>query len=519
MKRKLALIPLDARPITRELPGQIAAIAGWEVLVPDCELLGFLKTPGKRDDILEWISSVADEVDGFIVSLDMIGYGGLVPSRVIEDDFSSVWNRIEKVLAIKRRYPEKKIYAFSSTMRISNSYVNEEEKDYWDRYGREIWEYSYQYHRYKKTSSEEAKIRVEQLKDLIPDHILLDYLQTRERNFKINKKLLDKVEEMDIDLLIFPQDDTSEYGLNIMEQEFLSAEIEKKRLFHKVLIYPGADEVATMLTARSIMEIEQVSPPVFYAFFSGEAGKLKPALYEDRPIYESVKGQIYASGSFLSDTAGEADLILAVNVPGERQGDLALQADLEYADTSGRNLGEWIRKIRFFQRKDYPVAIADLAYANGADPAMISRVLAEKDLLNYLIGFAAWNTAGNTIGTVVAQASMVYLRKKQGLDLMCKPLKEQILLRILEDYLYQTVVRDEVRQCLDEAKVDTSALEAYAIECFLDKFSHFIKEPSIQKLIHNNRVIPQEIFLPWKRTFEMGIRILLIENSEVNGKD
>ncbi len=44
---KIALVPLDARPVTRDLPVRIASIAGWDVLVPSKEWLGHLKKSRK----------------------------------------------------------------------------------------------------------------------------------------------------------------------------------------------------------------------------------------------------------------------------------------------------------------------------------------------------------------------------------------------------------------------------------------------------------------------------------------
>ncbi|WLD93068.1 DUF4127 family protein [Alkalihalobacillus sp. AL-G] len=512
MNRKLALIPVDARPVTRDLPGQIAAIAGWDVLVPDRGQLGFLKMPGDQSEFLVWLDRVASEVDGFILSLDMIGYGGLVPSRVIEDEFSTIWSRIEQVLQLKRRYPEKKLFAFSATMRISNNYVNEEEKDYWDRYGEEIWQYSYHTHCFQRTASEESKRMIDDLYGRIPSEILDDYLQTRERNFSISKKLLEKVEEKLIDILVFPQDDTSEYGLNIREQEQLSADVEKRNLFNNVFIYPGADEVATTLTARAILEAEFIKAPTFYPFYSGETGKLKPAMYEDRPIVESVKGQIHVVGGHTVETVNDADLLLGVNVPGQQQGDLALQKNLQYVNTNGRDVGEWIRRLVYYQKQGYKVAVADLAYANGADPVMMSRLLGEPDVLSHLVGFGAWNTAGNTIGTVVAQAAMHYVHHKSGFDRSDEKLKEQILLRLFDDYLYQTIVRQQVRNEMAGPESKVNDLVKVVENRFLENYDNLIQTEGVQKLLRDYEVDLGTTFLPWNRTFEIGLKVRLQRN-------
>jgi hypothetical protein len=493
LKRRLALLPVDARPVTSTLPKQIAEIGGWEVLLPPKEILGFLKRPGDVLKVKEWLEDIEKDVEGFVVSADMLCYGGLVPSRVNEDPLPVLLQRLNLLKSLKTKYPEKRIYAFSATMRISNNYVNEEEKEYWSDYGVELYQYSYHSHRYARTYDEESGKTVSALMDKIPAAILEDYLSTREKNFLVNQFLLQFVEEGIIDRLVFPQDDTSEYGLNIQEQETLAREVRERCLFQKVAIYPGADEVACSLTARMILELERVQPPRFYPFYSGEKGALIPAMYEDRSIAESVKGQIFALGSHTVSTAGEADILLAVNVPGKKQGDLALQLYLNEVDTPDRNIGEWISRIHYYAEQGCAVGIADVAYANGSDAAMIPELL---DYVNVtsLCGYAGWNTAGNTIGTVVAQTAMHYLEKMKGLDNK-QLIHNQLYLRLLDDYVYQSIVRQDVRKdTVDEFKITSDELCEKVKQRFMKEAHIFLKGTSLSL---------SNIYLPWNRTFEI----------------
>lgn len=500
MNRKIALIPIDARPVTRELPQQIARIGGWEVLLPDKEILGFLKRPGNMNSLNDWLLKVAPEVDGFVLSTDMLAYGGLVPSRINSDELQVILKRMELISHLKKIYPEKPIMAFSATMRISNNYVNEEEKEYWKDFGEEIWQYSYHTHRHVRTECEESKRKVEHLSAVISADILQDYLQTRERNFQVNLSLLDLVEDGTIDVLVFPQDDTSEYGLNIEEQESLTDFVRKRQLSSKVFIYPGADEVANTLTSRLIYKLEGVEQPTFFPIYSGETGSHVHAMYEDRPICESVKGQIFAFGSYTVDNANDADIVFAVNVPGKQQGDLALQKFLGEVDTSHRNIGEWISRVHHYVRKQKLVAIADVAYANGADSAMLPRLLEEVNL-SALCGFGAWNTAGNTIGTVVAQSAMMYLQKVKPsipFEEVQVHMKEQIVLRLLDDYLYQTFVRQQVRKTVNLETITDDTLVQEVVVRFNEEAKFFFEKYSLDYEI-------KDIYLPWNRTFEIGL--------------
>ncbi|WP_170138797.1 DUF4127 family protein [Oceanobacillus chungangensis] len=498
MTRKLALIPVDARPVTYDLPKELAMVADWQLLTPPKSVLGFLKEPADFTELFQWMQAVSPQVEGIIVSIDMILYGGLVPSRINNDSKSIIEERLSQFIKIKEIYPAIEIMAFSSTMRLSNSYVNQEEKDYWDQYGKEIWSYSYHYHRYLKYQSDEDEIIFSSMKAKIPEWILEDYLQTRERNFHINQSLIDYVQQEIIDLLVFPQDDTSEYGLNIMEQEKLQEKVVRLNLHEKIYIYPGADEVASVLTARLIYQLEEEIVPTFYPVYSGIKGSLSTAMYEDRPLQESVKGQIYAFGSHTVDGPEDANLILGVNVPGRKQGDLALQLYLHDVDTNDRNIGEWISRLNHYYKQGKQIAIADVAYANGADLAMTPRLLSAFSL-KQLAGYAAWNTAGNTIGTVVAQAALVHLANKKGND--TKKKKETLLLiRLLDDYLYQTIIRQEVRKAVIEENVSSRDLVKKVKELFQEKAGQLIEETGFTHTIEN-------IYLPWDRTFEIGITL------------
>ncbi|MBN8193840.1 DUF4127 family protein [Bacillus sp. NTK074B] len=500
MNRKIALLPVDGRPVTRELPKQIASIGNWEVLLPPKNLLGFLKKPGDIEALEKWIWEVAPDVDGFVLSVDMLGYGGLVPSRVCTDGEETIKQRIGILRSLKEKYPDRALMAFSSTMRISNNYVNEEEKEYWSEYGVELWEYSFHIHRFEKTGCEESNRNVQELRNRIPSEVLEDYLSTRLKNYCVNVSLLDMVEDGTLDVLVFPQDDTSEYGLNIGEQEDLLTKVFERELFQRVFIYPGADEVANTLVAKMIYQLENVPFPTFFPLYSGETGALSTAMYEDRPICESVKGQIFAFGGYTVHHPGEADIVFAVNVPGKRQGDLALQKYLGEVDTPHRNIGEWIKRISHYLRQDKLVAVADTAYANGVDERMLPQLLSGVKM-SELAGFAGWNTAGNTLGTVVAQAAMVHLQKQKP-SLKETEVKErlhaEITLRLLDDYVYQSVVRQEVRAVVGESAVSREELLNRVTEMFRREASDFLERYHLHFSL-------EDIYLPWDRTFEIGI--------------
>ncbi|GEL77065.1 DUF4127 family protein [Tenuibacillus multivorans] len=493
--KKIALVPIDQRPVSYDLPRDLARIGGWDVVLPPKHQLGFLKERADIDGVWSWLENVIDDVDGVIVSMDMLLYGGLVPSRINQEDLSVILDRLERLKLIKKTNPSLPVMAMSSTMRISNNNINEEEKVYWKDYGVKIYQYSYYAHRYEIHQELEDQKKMKRLEVEIPEVILQDYLSTREKHFKVNQKLIEYVESKWLNFLVFPQDDTSEYGLNIKEQEILHQTIYQKKLFQNILIYPGADEVASTLVTRLIYQSVNQSPPTFYPIYSGESGSFLNAMYEDRPIRESVKGQVYAIGSHIVDSVQDADIVLGVNVPGKKQGDLALGHYLNQVDTNDRNIGEWTKRLSYYFRKGKAVAVADLAYANGADETMVKHLFSEWHLTD-LIGFAGWNTAGNTMGTVVSQAALYVLAERIGLKITEE--KDYLLrIRYLDDYLYQAKIRALVRKQIDERATDEQKLE------MINRY--FMKYIKNDPMMDPYRI--KELYLPWSRLFEIGIQI------------
>ena len=57
----------------------------------------------------------------------------------------------------------------------------QKEKEYWNKYGTKIFEYSYNTHKCNLGNFGSP------VQNLIPTNILNDYLSTRQRNFNINK--------------------------------------------------------------------------------------------------------------------------------------------------------------------------------------------------------------------------------------------------------------------------------------------------------------------------------------------
>ena len=391
---KICFIPIDNRPVCYNLAKDIAAIdENIELFIPPREFLGDLTRSAGVNEIIEWIENIP-ECDAMVISLDTIAYGGLIPSRRSTDSLEDIKSRLKR---LKPLLKNKKVYAFSSIMRISNNNYNEEEKEYWKDWGIKIFEYSYS-----------------GVNDGIPQAILDDYLATRKRNFEINKTYLN----WGLNTLIFSKDDCAPKGFNVDEAR------ELERLGAKTKT--GADEIPLTLLARAIeKEIKvfvEFTEPDYQDCISN---------YEDVSIEKSVQGQLELGGFTQVQTREEADVILILNNFIEKQG--------EYV------MGWTTQPFRkTFTPPDKPYAIADVRYANGADNDFVEQLLPQIDLNNFY-GYAGWNTSANTIGSMLAGVKVRWNAGKYN-EAAFKRLQ---IIRFLEDWAYQANVRGMIENPCD----------------------------------------------------------------------
>ena len=391
---KICFIPIDNRPVCYNLAKDIAAIdENIELFIPPREFLGDLTRSAGVNEIIEWIENIP-ECDAMVISLDTIAYGGLIPSRRSTDSLEDIKSRLKR---LKPSLKNKKVYAFSSIMRISNNNYNEEEKEYWKDWGKKIFEYSYS-----------------GVNDGIPQAILDDYLATRKRNFEINKTYLN----WGLNTLIFSKDDCAPKGFNVDEAR------ELERLGAKTKT--GADEIPLTLLARAIEKEIKV-----FVEFTEPDYKDCISNYEDVSIEKSVQGQLELGGFTQVQTREEADVILIVNNFIEKQG--------EYV------MGWTTQPFRkTFTPPDKPYAIADVRYANGADNDFVEQFLPQIDLNNFY-GYAGCNTSANTIGSLLAGVKVRWNAGKYNESAF----KRLQIIRFLDDWAYQANVRGMIENPCD----------------------------------------------------------------------
>ena len=441
----IAFVPIDNRPVCYTLPEQICAMDGnIRLYMPSREWLGDLTKYADVDKIFQWLKDLP-KVDAIILSLDTVAYGGLISSRRSNDSFEKIKERIEKLKEILKE-KQAEIYAFSSIMRISNNNINEEEKEYWNKWGKKIFNYSFCMDKFGTICKNE-----------VPEEILNDYLSTRKRNFEINKIYLEWQKEKIFNTLIFSKDDCAEYGFNVQE----ARELEKLGGFVKT----GADEIPLTLLARSIKGKLKVAP----IFLEPDCKDLI-SNYEDVSIEKSVKGQLNLAGCDICEPF-DADILVYVNNFKDKQGEIVMKVPTEPFG------GE-------FKTPDKNFMIADVRFANGADNAFVKKLF-ENELNENFYGYSAWNTSANSLGSLICGAKVKYFAESFDRSAFQK----LQTVRFLDDWAYQA----NVRQNLKSPDVDEITAEMRYYENVV-----FDKLKSKYKIDYK---------FPWNRLFEVEICI------------
>ena len=499
---KTLIIPLDERPCNYDFPQMVAASQEELILcVPPKSLLGEKKKPAKRKQLCEFLKKHASECDNLIISIDMLLYGGLIPSRLHHCTKEEVMQRLAVIADIKQTYPHIKIYAFHCIMRAPSYNSSEEEPDYYEEYGYDLFRRKYLIN-YKERHGLTDEQQAELNQIMIPHTYIDDYEKRRDFNTMMNVEVIHYLQQGYIDFLVIPQDDSSPYGYTAISQKCVVDEVKDNHLEQKVMIYPGADEVAMSLLARAYHEYINVEPRV-YPFYASALGPVIIPKYEDRPMLESLKSHIRVCKAKIVQNAQDADIILAINAPGKVMQEAFVdknERDISY--TSYRQLLDFAYQIRDYIRLGYKVALCDSAFSNGGDYELI-QYLDDLHVLENLISYAGWNTNCNSLGTCLSQA---FLGQKLNHYHLCY--------RLIEDVFYQSLVRKEV---IDKDLIELG-LSYYDFKNKQNEVEDIIKDKL--QTYYNSLKISQKypisiikINMPWHRMFEIGMEIVVNKNA------
>ena len=496
---KILFIPLDNRPVSLAYTVDSFRKAGVQVVTPPEKFLASDRQNGDPDKLARWLDREARGAAGAVVSTDSLIYGGLVPSRTHELDPAVLARRANDLLAFKKRHPGVPLYGFATVMRSPKWSSAPAEPSYYAQYGPQIFRWGQLRDKERLgILTRKEKNELNQVEQNLPLDIRRDVLERRRKNLFVLKGLTRGLEAGKMDYFLIGRDDSAPYS----EAHKDAADLENfadPAFRYKFRSFSGADELGMVLLNRA-MNKARGETPLVYGWYNGGTGAATVASYEDSPMGTSYRQHVLAAGGYPARTDKRADLVLGLYTPGDG---VTLGAD---SAANGPDLDEqgqqFLATAQKYVRQGRNVGIADVAFGNGGSTALVKGLLTRKpgqEPLGYRLGsYAGWNTASNSLGYALGQGMLrPYLSDRDRQDLLT--------VRYLDDWLYQSKVRQQVRQELiwPQQWTDGKLTDAQTAQAETLVTEKMLKEgaPLLGKRPEQYRYS-----LPWHRTFEVAVQ-------------
>ncbi len=478
------IIPIDSRPVCYDQVLDLAAIGNVEALLPPRSLLSYMKEAAPIPQLWEWWQKALNQYKEapIIMALDMISHGGLIPSRLTQDPLEDLKARVQ-VFFDELKKTHRPRYGFTSILRLPNYNNAEEEPHYWEGFGTLLHEFSVITH--------QRGSMPEHILNQVPGPYMQDFLERRQRNFQLNQSHISLLEKGLLDFLIYCQDDTGPVGLPVQEADFFKNELRKRRLHMKGVVQTGADEVALLLLAKSLWAKEVQTLKVYPWFFPDHGRKIM-ALFDGVPVGNVVQRHLQSVGATPCLAPKDADFILMINAPHTKMGDHCVNEshidNKSYIPEAVEALKTWLPSKN--------IVLADVAFANGGDPALMNACLDAGVPLDKLSGYSGWNTPGNAIGTAIAIGAMTTWAQRHN---CYNPEAKQRLLfkRLLDDWHYQGEVRMQLRQKSQKDSLISIDELQQVLQPRIDNLKGLLGLPTLQA----------DVSFPCFRLFEIDVKL------------
>ncbi len=498
----VAYIPLDDRPVNTQRAELLAQSAGVHLLMPDESLYrtaldGQPPNPngtscGDGAALLEWLRDC--DADYYALSLDQLLSGGLVNSRSMTE-IGGEYLIIDELFSLLEG---KKALLFDTVMRLSPTvgYLGCTLEDYLA-----LRDYGALPRPELSGDADAQSIIAAYAVESDTDSALTEpYLAARSRKLRLTEHILSAMPN-DPNIRIFYGIDDSHEGNTVQSNEvsFIRHRLKNGEVFS------GADELGLMAIASAIRLHYGDAPSVDVKYFG--ADPQAPAdIYDSGTLGESIASHISALGAELVDSSPELELL----VFGDGAAD-ALLARYEENAASG-----------------LPTVIIDISRGTSLPSAM----LGDGDLdTSILLGYSAWNTAGNSVGIALSCGIARYLYLKHAKEPIAgadRGFAVGLALGFAKDIAYASA-KNGIDALVTErggdignffGMIDENELRSAALGLIndtaspsFDRISGFLQGKRFLSSLSPiaSEPFPElyiaDISFPWQRTFEAEIRI------------
>ena len=336
----------------------------------------------------------------------------------------------------------------------------------------------------------------------IPAEYLDDWFKRRAKNSDANELFIEYTRAGVFDYFLLGCDDSAMFSQTHRESRKLT-ELASDMGKTRIQVTSGADELGMLMISRAINRDRDERPFVSVIYNAGKGAETFPS-YGNEPIGISVDAAIIAVGGLRIPAHERADLVVAVNTRANGKTFEAAVAKKNKLNLRG-DLKTFMEPVKNLVAKDYPVAIADITFSNGADNALMNQ-LKLNDLLYRIKAYGGWNTASNSSGFLIGAGVLTKFMSD-------KDVAELLTTRYLDEWAYQANVRQEIvgasyglpgEGTPGDLKDKVQPLEKLLNERMKTFAAENLKLPRW-------RLEDLRFTLPWKRTFECDPRFELVD--------
>lgn len=470
--KKVLYVPLDDRPVNLDDVIMQGRSAGISVITPHAkDIKNRLDTAmtaegtqvtstynpsfGDPQQIRVFIEQNAHKVDGFIISVDMLVYGGLIGSRRLRSsggeaypNYDASANYLLGVLTqIKEQFPHKPLYVMDTIMRLAttvqvegltmDAYTESRSLMQQPRPAEQDFESILRdYDRKQDGDAFEESIHFNKEQ----------YYNARRHKFKSNRYVLEQLAKQGIiDFLAIGVDDAYVSGVQANEIHWIEDKInawlegEQGQNRDKAIILPDADGLGHALLARMATALHSDDSKLKYGVtYFGPHGSTIINPYEYMSVHQNIVHHVDIIGGILesdSELQNQLDVhIIAITDPLESP----LAVELMEMNASNQ----------------IPTVVVDFTGGGAANEA-VTKALLDSSSTGQLFGYSGWNTAGNKLGIALgmAQARYIFLKKETSIPLLNSSLAAHgslLFKRFLKDYYYKKLVIAVIRNASNQ---------------------------------------------------------------------
>lgn len=482
---KVALIPLDSRPVNTDLPRQLAAAGGFELTLPPRDILDLFLTPSKGPALMEWLEIQLKEQDLLVIHLNELTFGGLIGSRspeAYQDASLAALDQLGELLQNKTHCRVHLVYVLPRLLP--------------SQYDEAMWAWSKELSTLAQLRHQETimtlepalQAQLQQLAQEVPQEVLATYDSLYHAAEFVGRRLLDWADQGLVEEVVIGLDDAAPFGPNVEIYETLQ-KLKAEESLEQASFLHGADELAGLILAAQLLHPQNQDALQVHFLNPEDQGKVFP--YEALAVSVHLQEKIdylYRPRSSKEETVIPKHLVVHTKLAEDQsaaQAFLAMRQSLPYG----------------------LVGLGDVAKTNGSDPLLIQSLL-PSGLYTQVEAYAGWNTAGNTLGTVLTH--LHFYEKGRTLK---GPAQRQALeahrqiqvVRLYDDYVFQTQVRP-----VFDAWSREQGLGYYSFESQWPQANEKL-QTLMEEAIASNPDLPEfkgkriTFSFPWPRSFEVLI--------------